>query len=288
MVGASSADVRGGGADAVLAFRDIAIVGGGCYGSFYAGQLERARDRGRVTYRRLLVVDRDPACQATQGRQSAGRTIVQQEWDAFFDAWLGAGAAAGDAIVPSPLMPHLMFDWLLRRARGRWPGREVGAAPVPVEARTPYEMPSPDGVRYVSHADWLCPTHCIEPALCPVIRAPRTWEMADTLEEMTRRLGHAARVAGPVALRCRHRAFGVGMFDADEVLAADALVADAGRSGEEVRILVGTVSSCHGAVGMLVLGAAEVPPPSIFHGGTVTAGAVPGSATKTFGKIGNG
>lgn len=288
MVGASSAEVAAGGADAVLVFRDIAIVGGGCYGSFYAGQLERARDRGRVAYRRLLVVDRDPACQAARDELPAGRMIVRQEWDAFFDTWLGAGAVPGDAIVPSPLMPHLMFNWLLRRARDRWPGRDVTAAPVTVDARTPYEMPSPDGVRYVSHADWLCPTHCIEPALCPVIRAPRTWEMSDTLEEMTRRLARSAHVAGPVALRCRHRAFGVGMFDADEVLAADALVADAGRSGEEVRILVGTVSSCHGAVGMLRLGAAEVPPPSIFHGGPAAAGAVPGPATKTFGKIGNG
>ncbi len=288
MAGASSADAAGRGADPALVFRDIAIVGGGCYGSFYAGQLERARERGRVTYRRLLVVDRDPACQAAQGALPAGRTLVRQEWDAFFDAWLGAEAAPGDAIVPSPLMPHLMFDWLLRRARGRWPDRDVGAAPVAVEARTPYEMPSPDGVRYVSHADWLCPTHCIEPALCPAIRAPRTWEMAETIEEMTRRLGRSTRVAGPVALRCRHRAFGVGMFDADEVLAADALVVNAGQSGEEVHVLVGTVSSCHGAVGMLRIGAAEVPPPSILQRGTAVARALPGSPTRTFGKIGNG
>jgi hypothetical protein len=284
MAAASSADLAG----TALAFRDIAIVGGGCYGSFYAAQLERARERGRVEYRRLLVVDRDPACQAARDAHVSGRTIVCQDWDAFFDAWLESDASAGDAIVPSPLMPHLMFEWLLRRARRRWPGREVHPAPVTVEARTPYEMPAPDGVRYVSHADWLCPTHCIEPALCPMIRAPRTWEMADTLEEMTRRLGRTACVAGPVALRCRHRAFGVGMFDADEVLAADTLVAEAGVSGDEVRILVGTVSSCHGAVGMLVLGRAEVPSPSIFHGEPVPATAVPGSPVRTFGKIGNG
>lgn len=286
MAGAFSAEAHV--ADALLGFRDIAIVGGGCYGSFYAGQLERARERGRVEYRRLLIVDRNPGCQAAQGPQPAGRTIVHEEWDAFFDAWLGSDATAGDAIVPSPLMPHLMFHWLLRRARGRWPSRAVREAAVTVEARTPYEMPAPDGVRYVSHADWLCPTHCIEPALCPVIRGPRTWEMSDTLEDMTRRLGRGPRVAGPVALRCRHRAFGVGMFDADEVLAADALVTEAGRRGDEVRILIGTVSSCHGAVGMLVLGEAEVPPPSIFHGDPDTANAVAGSPEQTLGQSGNG
>ncbi len=275
MADAFSADAAE--ADASLEFRDIAIVGGGCYGSFYAGQLERARGRRRITYRRLLIVDRDPGCRAACVPLPVGRTIVRQEWNTFFDGWLAGDASAGDAIVPSPLMPHLMFDWLLRRARSRWPGRDVGPAPVPVEARTPYEMPAPDGVRYVSHADWLCPTHCIEPSLCPVIRAPRTWEMSDTLGEMTRRLARSATVAGPVALRCRHRTFGVGMFDAEDVLAADALVAEAGRSGDEVSILVGTVSSCHGAVGMLSIGRAVVPPPSIFHDTPGAASAVPGA-----------
>ncbi|HEU4830333.1 MAG TPA: hypothetical protein VFT04_14160 [Gemmatimonadales bacterium] len=287
-MGASSAEDRPGGDDAPLGFRDIAVVGGGCYGSFYAGQLERARERGRVAYRRLLIVDRNPACQAAQGDRPADRILVVQEWSDFFDAWLGGEAGAGDAIVPSPLMPHLMFEWLLRRSTARWPGRRVDAEPVTVEARTPYEMPAPDGVRYLSHADWLCPTHCIEPAQCPVIRAPRTWEMTDTLEEMTRRLGRTTRVAGPVALRCRHRAFGVGMFDAEEVLAADSLVAEAGRSGDEVRILIGTVSSCHGAVGMLALGGAEVPSPSIFHPGRGTDEPAPGRTPATFGEIGNG
>jgi hypothetical protein len=286
MAGAFSAEADRG-ADAPLRFRDIAIVGGGCYGSFYASQLERARERGRADYRRLLIVDRDPACRAAVEMPVPGRTIVQQEWDAFFDAWLG-GAGPGDAIVPSPLMPHLMFDWLLRRARVRWPGRDVREAAVPVDARTPYEMPAPEGVRYVSHADWLCPTHCIEPARCPVIRGPRTWEMSDTLDDMTRRLGRGARVAGPVALRCRHRTFGVGMFDAEEVLAADALVTDAGAAGHEVRILVGTISSCHGAIGMLLLGAAEVPPPSIFHEDPGAANAGPGIPAQTLGKSGNG
>lgn len=286
MAAESSAEGAGGGEEAPLAFRDIAIVGGGCYGSFYAGQLVRARERGRVTYRRLLIVDHNPGCQAAAGLHPDG-TLVVQEWSDFFDAWLGSDAAAGDAIVPSPLMPHLMFDWLLRRARARWPERHVTAAPVPVEARTPYDMPAPDGVRYVSHADWLCPTHCIEPARCPVIRAPRTWEMSDTLEEMTRRLERTGPVAGPVALRCRHRAFGVGMFDADEVVAADALIAEAGAARNGVRVLVGTVSSCHGAVGMLSIGTADLPAPSIFNAGSAAERAA-APTPRTLGKIGNG
>ena len=244
-------------ADAPAQFRDIVIVGGGCYGSFYAGQLEKARARGVAAWRRLLVVDRDPRCAAATGQGvPADRKIVVQDWGAFFDEWLGTAAGDGDAIVPSPLMPHLMYEWLVRRAAARWPARRVAAAPVEAPAGTPYDMLAPDGRRYVSFADWLCPTHCVEPATCPVTRAPRTWEMADAAAEVVRRMRRAHPAADPVLFTCRHRVYGVGMFDASEVLAGDAAVADAGRAGTAVDVLVGTVSSCHGALGLLRVGPA--------------------------------
>lgn len=245
----SSASVR---------LRDVAIVGGGCYGSFYAGQLEAARRKGKVEYRRLLVVDRNPGCRAATGAEP-GRELVVDEWSAFFDRWLGAGcpSEAGeppDAIVPSPLMPHLMYDWLLRRARARWPGREVERRPLPVGPGTPYDKAGPDGTRYLSFADWLCPVHCIEPLMCPVIRGPRTWEMADALGRLTSRLATRGPTEGPVLFECRHRVHGVGMFDVSAVLEGDALVARAGAAHPSVDVVVGTVSACHGAAGLLHVG----------------------------------
>jgi hypothetical protein len=222
-----------------IAFRDVVVVGGGCYGSFYVGQMERARARGKAAYRRLLVVDHDPGCRvASIQPKDEARHLVVKEWDAFFDAYLDAVVPSDpseppDAIVPSPLMPHLMYQWLVRRARARWPGRVIETRPVTLDAGTPYDRRGPDGTRYVSFADWLCPTHCIEPATCPVIRAPRTWEMADALTALTRR---------------------VGMFDVSEVLAGDNAVAAAGHGGTPIDVLVATVSSCHGAASLLYLG----------------------------------
>jgi len=253
-------------------FRDIAIVGGGCYGTFYAAQLERARARGKASYRRLLIVDHDPACRAASEPGLGAAELVVEDWGAFFDRWLAGEAGAGDAIVPSPLMPHLMYEWLLRRARQRWPGRPVESRAVEAEAGTPYDLLAPDGTRFASFADWLCPVHCIEPSLCPVIRAPRTWEMSETLSGMTRRMAPAAAardtiVPDPVVFRCRHRVYGVGMFDAAEVLAGDAAVAEAGASGAGADILVGTVSSCHGAISVLHLGpdqGSEEPPGVLY------------------------
>jgi hypothetical protein len=195
--------------------------------------------------------------------------VVVAEWGAFLDRYLGEpgpdqAPPESSVIVPSPLMPHLMYQWLLRRARARWPTRAVETRPIPESPHTPFDSTAPDHTRYVSFADWICPTHCVEPALCPVIRGPRTWEMADAMENLTRRLNRANPTAGPVLFQCRHTVFGVGTFGVADVLAGDRLVAEAGARGEG-DVLVGTISSCHGAANLLHLGATGTPDGSIFR-----------------------
>ncbi|HKA59125.1 MAG TPA: hypothetical protein VKD28_10970 [Gemmatimonadales bacterium] len=245
------------------------MVGGGCYGTFYASQLAKAKARGKTEYRTVIVVDRNPDCRARRELGDApDRKFVVSEWTAFFDEWLpraplaplGAGSRTthhepDDQIVPSPHMPHLMFEWVLRRARERWPGRALSVVPVPGELPTPYDRPgTADQTRYVSWADWVCPTHCIEPALCPAIGAPRTWEMSDTVTALAERLRAAGRpVLGPALFLCKHQVFGVGMFSAESVRAGDRLVEEAGAANE-AEVLVGTISSCHGALNLVKLG----------------------------------
>ena len=236
------------------------VVGGGCYGTFYASQLSKAKARGKTDYRTVIVVDRNPDCQARRELgESPDREFVISDWTPFFDGFLPAGPSgppADDYIVPSPHMPHLMFEWVWRRARQRWPARAVSVVPVPGDLPTPYDRPSgnTDHTRYVSWADWVCPTHCIEPALCPAIGAPRTWEMADTVTALADQLRASGRVVhGPALFVCKHQVFGVGMFSAEQVRAGDRLVADAGAKGQ-AEVLVGTISSCHGALNLLTLG----------------------------------
>jgi hypothetical protein len=208
---------------------------------------------------------RHPRCRfATEIGGDADRELVVAEWADFFDHWLdrpriGAPDQPGDAIVPSPLMPHLMYQWLVRRARARWAGRRVEQRPLTEPIGTPYDSAAPDGTRYVSFADWLCPTHCVEPAICPVTRAPRTWEMSEAMERLTARLDRSSPTAGPALFVCRHRVFGVGMFDVAAVLEGDRLVAEAGERAGEMDVVVGTVSGCHGAVSLLHLGGMAVP-----------------------------
>jgi len=242
--------------------RDVVVVGGGCYGTFYAGQLAKAKERGRAHFRRVVIVDRDPVCRArAELGEAPDRVFVPRDWDGYFRERLGGAVPAAegepqDYIVPSPLMPHLMFEWLVHRARERWPGRTIDVAPVPGEPGTPYDRTGPDRTRYVSFADWICPTHCIEPAVCPAIGSARTWEMGDAVRGLTDRLRAAGEpVHGPALFVCRHHVFGVGTFAVDAVLEGDAVVQAAGESGSAEAVLVGTISSCHGALNMLRIGA---------------------------------
>ena len=122
---------------------------------------------------------------------------------------------------------------------------------------TPYDRLHTDGVRYVSFADWLCPVHCIEPAVCPAIRAPRSWEMGDAVQRWSDQLGRDhPTAAAPALFTCRHTVYGVGMFPvqrAFDALDALATVADTPAGGD---LVIGSISACHGAVAVLRVGAA--------------------------------
>jgi hypothetical protein len=247
------------------AYGTIVVIGGGCYGGYYLRQLRRAAAKGALCWRDLILVDRDPACAVSEAvphddgpAAAPSARLVVAEWGAFLDQWLPQ-SGADDALVPSPLMPHLAYEWLARRASARWPDRPVARAPLGGAVGTPWESAAPDGTAYLSHAAWTCPVNCIEPARCPHTRGPRDWSMPATLATWTER----ARAAGPALLgpftfHCTHRAYGVGMVDVAALLAADAAIAAAGTQGA-LAALIATASHCHGAAALLTVGA-PVPP----------------------------
>lgn len=251
----------------------IVVVGGGCYGSYYVQQLARARQAGALGFSRLLVVDRDPDCRVSHVLRTPDgalrdlapvTAIVARDWTGFFGDYLAHAAqtadCAADAIVPSPLMPHLMYEWLHARARQRWPDRPVRTVALGREPAIPWQRRAPDDTAYVSFAEWMCPINCIEPAMCPAIHGPRTWSLPPAVRAyVAAERARGRNLAGPVVVHCTHRAFGVGMFDTRDVVAGDRLVAQAGER-VPVEVLIGTMSHCHGALNVLAIDAGPSAP----------------------------
>lgn len=244
-------------------FGTIVVVGGGCYGSYYVRQLLRAEHANALAWTALVVVDRDPACRVAQlppADRPSGLRVECAEWGAWFDRYLAAASAApamhaSDAIVPSPLMPHLMADWLLSRARERWPGRSVRTAPLDAPPRVPWQRAGEDGTHYVSFAEWMCPINCVEPARCPHTRGERSWSLPTAIASYAADERAAGRpLEGPFVFHCAHRAFGVGMLDVLPVVEADHAITERGALGP-AEFLVGTASHCHGALQRIVVGA---------------------------------
>jgi hypothetical protein len=254
-------------------FGTIVVVGGGCYGSYFVRQLGRAQRAGAIEWARLIVVDRDPACPVAMlptGERPPSLEVATAEWEPFFARFLGqaahepaahggahpgahSGAHLMDAIVPSPLMPHLMAGWLLSRAAERWPGRRMTIQPLGGSPPVPWQRAGDDGTHYVSFAEWMCPINCIEPERCPHTRGERSWSMPVALAHYADAEAKAGRpLEGPYVFRCLHRAYGVGMLDVADIVAADAAIARRGEAGP-ASFLVGTVSHCHGALRRLEL-----------------------------------
>ncbi len=247
----------------MISLGDIAVMGGGCYGTFYLGQLTAASRKGALRCRQVLVVDRDPNCQAATHISPGISSLVTSDWNAFLDRWLNAAErdrdGLSDTIVPTPMMPHLMAQWLERRARARWPDRAVSLVPVDTRLGTPYDRLHTDGVRYVSFADWICPVHCVEPLLCPAIKAPRSWEMGDAITEWTTALGRDRPTAAPALFTCRHAVYGVGMFPVRTAFDGFDAFAPLAQSATGGDLVIGSISACHGAVAMVRVS----PPPGV-------------------------
>ena len=166
-------------------------------------------------------------------RAGAGEVrLVTSDWAAVLRRWL-ASASPDDQVVPGPLMPHLLWEWL---------AGELGAVPSPAPRGwdLPYEREGSSGELYLSVAAWVCPATCVEPATCPAILAPRAWDLADLIEARARAEG-----LQPAVFRCLQYAGGVG------TISAGALQAAAQEGLGSAGTLVATSSYCHAAVGCL-------------------------------------
>ena len=233
------------------------VFGGGCFGTHHVRHIEKGRARGRISPgARIIMVDRNARPPALALPEIAGNpnlTFVQSDWlDYMKRGWelLPSGTQA----VPAPVAPHLAFEWLVWSLRKRLGEQAIGVEPVTHEfGGLPYEYLDPSGCRYISAANWICPTNCRAPHVCPMTRDIRTWELEETVKEYAS--AHPDLFAGSVVFKPRFRVPGIDTLTISEYTGARdrilALVTQLDMWGKG--IVVGTVSSCHGAVSLLTL-----------------------------------
>ncbi len=276
----------------VQSFGTIVVCGGGCYGGYYVRQLARARASGALQVSRILVVDQDPHCRLSSlvasiaaddahgmsvhgwrltspsdadgsdatpepGYHGLPVTLVTESWDAFFARWFDRAIEApqstvNDAVVPSPLMPNLLADWIASRLVLHRPVATTARTALRSPPVTPWSRTGHDFSHYASFATWMCPINCIEPPRCPETRGPRDWTMPAAVAAAADSAVASGAAYDVVAqFRTTHRLFGVGMFDVHDAIAADAAIARLATQ-PALRVLLASVSHCHGAMAELV------------------------------------
>jgi len=231
------------------------VIGGGCYGSHHLARLERGRARGAIAAdARVLIVDRNPACQVRRElaeRPNPRVEIVQSDWLAFLQAELDRRPET-DEVVPAPIAPHLAAEWLLWSLQRQAGSALVAQTPfVDAFGGLPYEYLSPSGERFFSAAGWVCPPNCRAPKKCPAILAPRTWDLEETVRDFS--AARSGQYLEPAVFRTVYRTTGIETIPVgyyrqtrDRLLALARSGAAAGKD-----VIVATLSPCHGAANLL-------------------------------------
>ena len=184
-----------------------------------------------------MVIDRDPSC--------AARALVSPRVHlevASWNDWLAENLSARNALdyfVPYHWAPHVLLDWLTSdlEKRGLRLNRRPGRSAPPVSP--PVLRETGGGDLAMSYAEWLCPPACIEPALCPHTRGPKSWSLATEL----------SKARDSFVFPCLHLAYGVGAIPLGSIFEVRNQVAaavEAGRGGPKSPLWVSTASHCHG------------------------------------------
>lgn len=235
------------------------VVGGGCFGAHHVRHIEKGRKRGRISAgARIIMVDRNERPAAFDAPEVGSNPYlehVRSDWLEYMKAnW--DSLPPDTQVVPAPVAPHLAADWLSWSV-GEHLGSPAALSVAPMEGEfggLPYEYLSPTGVRYISAADWICPTNCRAPHICPMTRDVRFWDLEDTVKNYA--AAHPESVAASVVLKPHFRVPGVDVLRIDEYTSARDRLLElsraAGSAGKGA--VVGTVSPCHGAVSLLVFG----------------------------------
>ncbi len=213
------------------------VIGGPEIHAGYVRRLFKAEAAGKITFDRIVVIDRDPSC-AAAGLAGERVRLEVASWNDWLarNLWRHKGL---DHLVPYHWAPHVLLDWLAADlgpqgwSLARTPDRSEPPAHPPVLRETGA------GDLAMSYAEWLCPPACIEPALCPHTRGPKSWSLATELANAPRSF----------VFPCLHLAYGVGTIPVSAIFGVRDNLRDALRRGEVgpgAPAWITSASHCHG------------------------------------------
>lgn len=229
------------------------LFGGGCYGRLHADHLMKAREKGKVYFDRICIIDRNPdapACVRWVSHKDV--SIETRDWIVWLVDYFARGRAMpSDELVLPCIGPHLLFHTIKKLIEMQ---THYHAVHLPWEGRIgiPFEMTLSSGMHAVSYALWRCPSTCIEPEICPGNGKLRNWEMRHFLKAhaSTWRVGETT-IDHIEIFFSRHRAWGVATLPVAEVLQAIERIMERLKNGNLQNLAVATVSSCHGLIGLM-------------------------------------
>ena len=156
--------------------KEIWIMGAGRFGRMAAERLT-----GKIKELHLVLVDLKG--EKLRNANAPGRTLVRSDGVAYLAEHLSQNEEAHpDWIIPAVPI-HLAAEWLLLDQRGKNLQR------ISISERIDPLLPNPlraeNGNIFVSHADFLCPDDCAEPAhICTFTGKPRKQNMFELLAEI--------------------------------------------------------------------------------------------------------
>jgi len=205
----------------------ILVLGAGKFG------LHAVKVLARHSKNRVTVVDADPE-RGIEATVSGGK-FTFADCTLFLSESL-KGADPPDWIVPAAPL-HVAFEWM-RTTLPEEVTLEKLAVPDPVKADLPHPMSGEDGQVYVSHADFICPDNCPEPAdICTYTGKAREPNLYEVLARI-----HYDNYTS-VVVRSRQLAPGVGGIRPNDLFSALGKVV-----GSRGPLLLSTACKCHGVI----------------------------------------
>lgn len=211
---------------------EVWILGGGRFGRHAVEMIQKQTSTAAIT-----VVDR----QVIHELPSAVE-FVHGDAVAWLVEHLAEDTAAGKIIPAVPV--HLLAEWLKRKilsAGGGVHSVEI-AEGLLKNFPNPYRL-NPSQLA-VSHADFLCPSSCIEPEeVCTYTQQPRPTPLYDFLQKQP--CGDFT----PLIVRSRQFGSGVGGYYSEDFWDLLKRVV----SLPKIPLLIGTACKCHGIVDGLII-----------------------------------